>query len=83
MYDINTLEELIDEFDGPSGVAGLIGDARDSAICNWRARGYVPPSRHLTILIECRKRGLSINPAVLDHTPEDFEILFGRCTAVA
>lgn len=76
MYDINSLDELIAELDGPSGAAGLF-QSRDSAICNWRARGYVPPSRHLTILVELKKRGKTIDPAVLDRSKEDFDILFG------
>ena len=73
-YDINSLDELIAEFDGPSGAADWAG-SRDSAICNWRSRGYVPPSRHLRLLIELKRRGKSIKPALLELTQEDLDVL--------
>lgn len=81
-YDINSIDELVDALEGNSGVADLINSG-DAAVSNWKSRGYVPPSRHLTILIECKKRGLTLDPAVLDRTPGDFAILFGGHLATA
>lgn len=73
-YDINTLDELIGALDGPSGAANWAASG-ESAICNWKSRGYVPPSRHLRLLIEMKRRGRSINPELFDMTPEDFDLL--------
>ncbi len=73
-YDINTIDQLIEALDGPSGAAGVV-DTGDSAICNWRMRGYIPPSRHLRLLIAIRKLGLTINPALFDLTDEDLAVL--------
>ena len=74
VYDINTLDELIAALDGPVKGAQWAG-AGASAICNWRARGYVPPSRHLPLLIELKRRGKSINPALFELSEEDFDLL--------
>lgn len=75
-YDINTLDDLIAELDGPSKAAEVYyGSARPQGICNWKRRGFLPPSRHLQTLIELTRRGRTVNPELLDHTEEDWRVL--------
>lgn len=83
IYDINTIDELIDVLDGPSKAAELvsssaryrIGTISPAGICNWKDRGYIPPSRHLPVLLELKRRGKTINPALLEMSQEDFDLL--------
>jgi hypothetical protein len=74
-YDINTLDELLDALDGPSGAAAALPELSPQAVCNWRLRGFIPPSRHLQVCIVVRKLGKSANPALFDRTEDDWRLL--------
>jgi hypothetical protein len=75
MYDINTIDELVQALNGPTCAAQWAGTKWPSAISNWVSRGYVPPSRQLRLLIEMKRRGKTINPALLELTQEDLDVL--------
>lgn len=75
-YDINTLDDLIAELGGPSRASEVFyGETKPQGICNWKRRGFLPPSRHLPTILELRRRGMTINPEVLDYTEEDWRVL--------
>jgi hypothetical protein len=73
-YDINTIDELITALSGTTKVAEW-ADTGLPAISNWKWRGYIPPSRHLQILIEVRRRGKTINPALFEIDQKDMDLL--------
>lgn len=75
IYDINTLDELIDALDGPSRASGQFDELSPQAVCNWRAKGFVPPSRHLQVILVMRRLGKTINPKICDCTDEDWALL--------
>lgn len=74
-YDIRTIGDLIEAFGGPAELAKLIGIS-DSAVCNWETRDFIPPSWHLRLLCELRRREKTVDPAVFEATEEQFEVLF-------
>lgn len=73
-YDINSLDELIDALDGPAKAAEA-SSTSPQAVCNWRYKGYLPPSRHLDTLVLLRRLGKTINPAVMGRTEADWKAL--------
>lgn len=73
---IRTVDELIDAFGGPTAVAEWAG-TEISAICNWKARGFIPTGWHLRVFIEVKKRGLDVDPRLFEISDEDAKILFG------
>ena len=73
-YDINTLDDLIKALDGPTKAA-LQTDISPSGVCNWRYKGYLPPSRHLDVVILLKKLGKTVNPSIFDRTEEDWRVL--------
>ena len=81
-YDINSLDELIAAFGGPSKAADEY-DITPQAICDWRAKGYLPPSRHLQVILALKRRGKSCNPALFDCTDEDWRLLGIKPTRAA
>lgn len=42
MKTLKTVQEVIDEFGGVKHLAHW-ADVGESAVCNWSARGYIPP----------------------------------------
>ena len=83
MYDINTIDDLVDVLDGTSGAALWADTKWPSAISNWKSRGYIPPSRHLPLLIELKRRGKTITPALLEISEEDMSFLLSPVEAAA
>lgn len=47
----------------------------ESAVSNWLARGNIPPSYHLQVLIEMRRRGFEIDPIVFGLEDDDADFL--------
>ena len=73
MRKLTSPAEIISAFGGPTAMARW-AKVVPSAICNWAERG-IPPSWHLKLLIECRRRGFAIDPSALDIDGEDAAIL--------
>lgn len=74
-YDVNTIDGLIEALGGPAQLGDALGIGA-AAVCNWKARGWIPPSWHLRLLIELRALSLSVDPALLECSPEQFQVLF-------
>lgn len=74
-YDINNLDELIDALDGPSRAAERFPEISPQAICNWRLKGFVPPSRHLQVVLVLKRLGKSVDPSIFDITDDDARLL--------
>jgi hypothetical protein len=75
-YDINTVSDLIDSLDGPEGAAARFKELSPQAICNWRMRGAIPPSRHMQVAVLMKRMGKTIRPDVLGMDRDDWELLF-------
>lgn len=71
---MNTLEELIDALDGPLGASTEL-PVTPQAICNWKARGFIPPSRHLQTVILLKRKRKRVNPEIFDCTEDDWRLL--------
>ncbi len=80
-YDINSLDDLVAAFEGPKNAARAITEAAAreglsaQAVCHWKAKGYLPPSRHLQIILLLKRLGKYVNPAIFDCTEEDWRLL--------
>lgn len=74
-YDINDLDELIGALDGPSRAAEKFPEISPQAICNWRMKGFVPPSRHVQVILVLKKLGKTADPALFDLSEDDARLL--------
>lgn len=75
---ITTIPDLIAAFDGPSPMADWAMTSVQN-VYNWMARDHIPPSYHMRIAIEARRRGLAISPHVFGLENDDaqaFHALF-------
>lgn len=73
-YDINTLDELIDALGGPSRAAAQ-HEITPQAVCDWKAKGYLPPSRHMQVFLALKRIGKSADPDLFGCTEEDWRLL--------
>lgn len=48
---------------GGTAELGRWAGVGQNAVCNWLRRGGIPPSYHVRLLIEARKRDWKIDPA--------------------
>lgn len=74
-YDINSIDELVDELGGPTKLAVAYGYT-PANISNWSLRGYIPPSWHLRLYLELRARGLTAHPDLFELTDEQARLAF-------
>lgn len=75
IYDINTLDDVLAALGGPTKATDKLPELSPQAICNWRERGFIPPSRHMQVVLVLTKMGKSINPALFDLTEDDWRVL--------
>lgn len=77
MYDIDTIDDLVDRLGGDTAVADWLGISQP-AVANWKARQCIGSGWHLRIYARVREMGLSINPAVFGLTEEEARGLWQR-----
>jgi hypothetical protein len=72
MFDIETIDDLVATFGGPSRLGGILGIG-DTAVHNWIARNYIPPSWHMRLYVDLRRMGKTADPELFelahDHAP--------------
>lgn len=71
MYDINTIEELIDELGGSSELARQL-DLSQSAVAQWKVRGHISDGWHMRLFADVKRRGKSVAPEVFGMTEDEF-----------
>ena len=71
MYDINSIEELVDALGGDTVLAAELGMSQP-AVANWKVRHQIATGWHMRLYAEVCKRGLTINPQVFGMTEEEF-----------
>jgi hypothetical protein len=81
-YDINTLEELVDAFGGPKATAEEY-EITPQAVCDWKSKGFLPPSRHLQVILALKRRGKSVNPELFACSEDDWRLLGIKPTRAA
>ncbi len=82
VYDINNLDDLIAALEGPSRAASTFEGLSPQAVCNWRMKGFVPPSRHLQVILVLKRLGKSADPKIFDLTEDEWRLLHsGPCHA--
>lgn len=75
MYDINSIDALVAELDGPSELGALLGISQE-AVSNWTVRGSIPGGWHVRLVAMLYRRGKSVDPRVFALTEQDVEGLF-------
>jgi hypothetical protein len=70
MYDINSIDELVDALGGPKAIATWLGISQ-AAVSLWKSRGHIPPGWHIRLYAAALRRGKSVNPAVFGIDPQD------------
>lgn len=75
MYDIETIDQLIEKLGGDTVVAGMF-DISQPAVANWKVRGQIAAGWHLRLLAISREKGLRVSPAVFGLGEKDAAALF-------
>lgn len=75
MYDITSIEQLIEALGGPVNLGRKFGISQE-AVSNWPARGNIPGGWHVQLFAMAAREGLSIDPAIFKLTENDVEGLF-------
>lgn len=74
MKVLETIPDLVDALGGYSRVAKWAGYEDARGVHNWVSRG-VPPSYHLRLTIEARRKGFRIAPEVFGLAGSDAAVL--------
>jgi hypothetical protein len=69
-----SIEELVTALGGTAEVAEWAG-VNQTAVCNWVARGFIPPGWHLRLLILVRKQRINVRPEIFGLTEDEFALL--------
>ena len=75
MYDIKTIEQLVDVLGGPVILGGKFGISQE-AVSNWSIRGNIPGGWHVQLYAMAAREGLTIDPSVFKLTEGDVAGLF-------
>jgi hypothetical protein len=70
MATISTIPDLVNALGGAVRVAKWAGYEDIRGVKNWIHRG-IPPSYHLRIVLEARRRGLIVAPGIFDLSDDD------------
>lgn len=70
MAQIRTIDQLVDELGGPNQVGRWLNIGQN-AVCNWHARGFIPPAWHFRLFIEIARRDLDVHPEVFGLTEDE------------
>ena len=76
MKTVHTIRDLIEGLGGFSHLAKWAGYEDERGVHNWVSRG-IPPSYHLRLTLEARRRGVQIDPDVFGLDDEDASQLRG------
>lgn len=76
MYDIGSIEALIDALGGPTVLGSALGISQE-AVSNWKARDQIGTCWHLRLIAMALREGLTINPAVFGMSEDDWRFIFG------
>ncbi len=74
MTTVSTTTDLITALGGYTKLAAWAGYEDSRGIHNWVSRG-IPPSYHLRLTLEAKRRGITIDPSVFSLDGPDAEIL--------
>lgn len=74
MKNVHSISDLIASLGGCSQLAKWAGYEDARGVHNWIARG-IPPSYHLRLLLEARRKRIQIDPAVFRLPEADAESL--------
>lgn len=77
MKVIATIPELIETLGGYAHVARWAGYEDARGVYNWVARG-IPPSYHLRVVAEAKRRGVLLDPEALLGVPVDEAVVVRR-----
>lgn len=75
MYDIKTIEQLVDVLGGPVVLGGKFGITQE-AVSNWSLRGNIPGGWHVQLYAMAARKSMTIDPAVFKLTESDVDGLF-------
>jgi hypothetical protein len=70
---LKTVADVIAALGGTAEVAKWAGYDGPSGVSNWLLRG-IPPSYHLTLSLEAKRRGFIVDPTVYGLDDDDAEV---------
>ena len=71
MYDINSIDELVEELGGDTALALKLGISQP-AVANWKIRQHIGPGWHMRLYAELTGRSRTVNPCVFGMSEEQF-----------
>ena len=70
MYDIKTIDGLVDALGGDTVLARDLGISQP-AVANWKVRGQIGAGWHMRLYAKIRARGLTIDPNIFGLTEDE------------
>jgi len=77
MYEIRTIDELVEALGGDTVVAHWLGISQP-AVANWKVRGQIASGWHLRILARLKQERRLVDPALFGLTADEASGLFDR-----
>jgi hypothetical protein len=82
MKILQTVDEVIALFGGPSQAAREFGYERPSGVAWWRIRG-IAPGHALTVALRAKLRGYRLSNDLLGLSDEEYRALYSECEDAA
>lgn len=69
MFDITSIDELIEALGGDTAVASELGISQP-AVANWKVRGEIPGGWHMRLFARVTARGMTMDTCSVFGLPE-------------
>lgn len=80
MYDIKTIDDLVDALGGDTALAAELGVSQP-AVANWKARGEIPGGWHMRLMAKLVARGLTVDTLSVFGLPDAEALTINRLLA--
>jgi hypothetical protein len=80
MYDIKSIDALIDALGGDTALASELGVSQP-AVANWKARGEIPGGWHMRLMAKLVARGLTVDTLAVFGLPDAEAMIINRVLA--
>lgn len=77
MYDINTIDDLVDALGGDSVLAESLGISQP-AVANWKVRQQIGAGWHMRLFARLAELGMTVNPTVFGLSEIEGRAIFTK-----
>lgn len=80
MYDIKTIDDLVEALGGDTAVAAELNISQP-AVANWKARKEIPGGWHMRLMAKLVARGLTVDTLSVFNLPDADAVIINRVLA--